>query len=185
MIDRTYELSVETIGAVNVVSLKVARRAGTDAQRRLALAEPLRATAGDPRSCWIGPDHWLLMSRQTSAPDMIAHCERGLSGILHNAVDYSAGLAGFRLAGGGVRDILAGGTAVDLRPVKFPVGSFTRTRFAQIPAHIIAVETDSYEIWVDRGDAHWLEVWLADTEDIVKRAGLATAGTDCTWHKGR
>ena len=176
MTDRTDGLDIETIEGVNVVSLKVVRGAGL--QGRSSLAAPLGTTTGDPWSCWVGPDHWLLMSRKLRASEMIAHCKSDLEGIVHNAVDYSSGLAGFRLVGG--EDILACGTAVDLRSEKFPPGSCVRTRLAQIPAQIIRTQSDAFEIWVDRSYADWLRSWLADTAEISAMAGYANAGADCT-----
>lgn len=180
MTDRTRVLSIEAIEGVKLVSLKVARGAGADLQGRKVFAAPLSTTTGDPWSCWVGPDHWLLMSRQMRASEMIARCKGDLDGITHNAVDYSSALAGFRLSGCGARDVLAGGTAVDLRPEKFPAGSCVRTRLAQIPAQIIGKQTDTFEIWVDRSHAHWLERWLSDTAEILAQADRAAADADCT-----
>ena len=101
----------------------------------------------------------------------------------HDAVDYSPGLAGFRLTGSGVRNVLAGGTAVDLRPMKFPVDSCVRTRLAQIPAQIMSRQTDTFEIWVERSYVDWLESWLADTAEIVASAHRVAASADCTRRK--
>ena len=150
--------------------LKVALGAAEDAAARMSLAAPLTAISGDPNSYWYGPDCWYLTSDTASAPGIIADCESKLDGILHNAVDYSSSLAAFRLSGDSARDVLVSGTGIDLRPSKFVTGICKRTRLAGILAMITAIDTDSFEIFVERSYATYFENWLRDTASIVSLA---------------
>ncbi len=157
------EVSIERLEKRTIVSLKVARHSLDIARERLRLAAPLCAAGDDPRSLWLGPDRWLLVSDSMTADAVIASCHEALSGVLHNALDYSAGLATLRLAGGETRQLLATGTGIDLRPVGFVPGSCCRTRLARIAAVIAADASDRFEIYVDRSYETYLTSWLEES----------------------
>ena len=161
-------LDVERVTGRAIVALKIARPA--DAGTRLNLADPVRATDGDPRSLWLGPDHWLLVSETLSSQAIIEHCEEALTGILHNAVDQSDGLAVLRLMGAGSRDLLATGCGLDLRPAKFSAGACCSTRLAQIEAIVVAQGLEHLEIYVDRSYQTYLSEWISDSISITARA---------------
>ncbi|MDH4125725.1 MAG: hypothetical protein OEW64_09305 [Gammaproteobacteria bacterium] len=150
----------------SIVSLKVARQSVDRARACMHLAEPLRACGSDPQSLWLGPDRWLLVSDTTTAAVIIDSCQRALAGILHNAVDYSSGLAVFRLAGVGARQLLATGTGIDLRPASFAAGSCCRTRLAQVAAVIVAAHAEVFEVYVDRSYETYLANWMAESSSI-------------------
>ena len=158
-----------------MVSLKVSRSAAHAARERLALAAPLHVSAGEPRSLWLAPDHWLLVSDAASADDLIAACRETLAEILHNALDYTAALAPLRIGGECTRELLASGTGVDLRPTRFTAGSCLRTRLAQIPAIITAPGGDVFEVYVDRSHETHIVDWLEDSMEIAARAEAAEA----------
>ena len=167
MVDRAgNELSVERVDNVSIVLLKVTRTAIDSAREKLQLAMPLEVEGSDPRSLWLGPDRWLLVSDSTSPDTIITSCTRALAGILHNAVDYSAALAAFRLTGPEARQLLATGTGIDLRSGKFPVDSCCRTRLAQIAAVIVAEAPETYNVYVDRSYETYLADWLAESASI-------------------
>ena len=126
----------------------------------------LLGLSGDPRSLWFGPDRWLLVSDSKSADSMVEECEKSLADVLHNAVDYSAGLAVYRLTGTGARDLLAAGCGLDFRDEKFQVGTCCRTRFAQIAAVIVAEGPEQFEIYVDRSYEKYLSDWLRDSQTL-------------------
>ena len=153
-----------------LVSLRVSRQAAGDAARRLHLAPPSRTAGEDPQSLWLGPDHWLLASRQQTASTLIERCETGLAGLLHNAVDLSAAFTVLRLAGGEMRDVLASGAGLDCREASFPQGGCRPTRFAQVATVIVATGTDEFELYVDRGYGRYLRDWLVDAALIAARA---------------
>jgi heterotetrameric sarcosine oxidase gamma subunit len=87
--------------------------------------------------------------------------------VLHSAVDYSAGLAVFRLSGPNSRDLLAADCGIDFRPDAFTVGTCCRTRLAQIAAVLVAAAPERTEIYVDRGYDSYLYNWLTDTASIA------------------
>ena len=164
------DIQIEHAADRALVSLRVARGAAADAVRRLQLAPPLSAVGDDPRSLWLGPDHWLLASRRQTASAMIERCQAALAGVLHIAVDQSAAYSVLRVAGGHVRDVLAAGAALDFRASGFPPGGCRPTRFAQVAVAIVATGTDEFEIYVDRGYGRYLRDWLEDTAGIAERA---------------
>lgn len=150
-----------------VVSLKVSKGQADTGGDRLNLAPPLRVRGTDPLSVWLGPDHWLILSRSQSSERLVGWCHNRLEGILHIAVDCSAAHAIMTLEGSGARALLASGSGVDFRPVHFPAGSCCRTRFAQISAVVIAVASNRFEILVDRSYAAWLSNWLSESMDVA------------------
>ena len=159
-------VSIERIENLSIVSLRISSKLLGDASDRLQLASPQSASGSDPRSLWIGPDRWLLVSSSISADSLIKSCEEALADVLHNAVDNSAGLAVFRLTGPGARDLLAAGCGLDFRDDKFPVGTCCRTRFAQIAAVIVAEGAEQFDIYVDRSYENYLSDWLSDSLSI-------------------
>jgi sarcosine oxidase subunit gamma len=159
-------VSIERIDDLSIVSLKVSSKSLDSAIDGLQLAAPLSANGSDPRSLWMGPDRWLIVSSSMSADLLVKRCEEALADVLHNAVDNSAGLAVFRLTGTGARDLLAAGCGIDFRDEKFPVGNCCRTRFAQIAAIIAADGPDRFDIYVERSYEKYLGDWLRDSADI-------------------
>ncbi len=150
-----------------IVLLKVSTSAIDSAREKLQLARPLEATGSDPRSLWLSPDRWALISDTKSPDEIIDSCTQALQGIVHNAVDYSSGLAGMRLAGPQAAQLLATGTAVDLRSDKFPVGSCCRTCLAQVAAVIVAAAPGIFDVYVDRSYETYLDDWFAESSSIL------------------
>ncbi len=164
-------VSIERIEDLSIVSLKVSIKSLDSAIDRLQLAAPISASGSDPRSLWLGPDRWLLVSSSISADSLVEMCGEALADVLHNAVDNSAGLAVFRIVGLNARDLLAAGCGLDFRDKKFPVGNCCRTRFAQIAAVIVAEGPEQYDIYVDRSFENYIGEWLRDSSSISARAG--------------
>jgi sarcosine oxidase subunit gamma len=160
------ELSIERMDNLSIVSLKVSRSAIDSARDRMQLANPREVAGSDPRSVWLGPDRWLLISDIRSATAIIDSCKQALNDIVHNAVDYSSGLAVTQIAGPGARRLLATGSGIDLRPESFPVGSCCRTRLAQVAAVIVAEAPETYDVYVDRSYGTYLSDWLAESASI-------------------
>jgi sarcosine oxidase subunit gamma len=160
------DVSIERIENLSIVSLKVSSKSLESARNKLKLASPSSISGSDPRSLWLGPDRWLLISNSASADSLIEKCEDALSEVLHNAVDNSSGLAVFRIVGPGARDLLAAGCGIDFRAKKFPVGDCCRTRFAQIAAVIAAGDAEHFDIYVDRSYEGYLDEWLRDSLSI-------------------
>jgi heterotetrameric sarcosine oxidase gamma subunit len=160
------DLGIERVDNRSIVSLKVSRNSIDIARDRLQLAKPSEIAGSDPRSLWLGPDRWLLISDTRSATAIIDSCKEALDDILHNAVDYSSGLVVTQIYGSKARRLLATGTGIDLRPKSFPVGSCCRTRLAQVAAVIVAETPLSYDVYVDRSFDRYLSDWLAESASI-------------------
>ena len=163
---RNNGVSIERIENLSIVSLKVSNKSLDDARKRLQLASPLSATGSDPRSLWLGPDRWLLVSNSTTPDVIVRNCNETLTEILHNAVDYSAGLAVLRIAGPTAGQILATGSGIDFRPENFPIRACCRTRLAQIAAVIVTETPQQFDIYVDRSYGTYLSDWLTDASNI-------------------
>ncbi len=163
---RDNEATIERIDELSVVSLKVSRKSLDDAQQKMQLAPPLRAAGTELTSLWLGPDRWLLVSESKTADEMIRHCNESLGDVLHNAVDYSAGLAIFRIFGLYAGQILASGSGVDFRPAEFPMGTCCRTRLAQVAAVVVAKGNGQFDVYVDRSYRTYMNDWLGDASHI-------------------
>ncbi len=169
-------VSIERIENLSIVSLKVSSKSIDSARDRLQLASPVSARGNDPRSLWFGPDRWLLVSSSMSADSLVKKCQEALADVLHNAVDNSAGLAVYRVAGPGARDLLAADCGLDFRSEKFPVGNCCRTRLAQIAAIIAAEGPEQFDIYVDRSYEAYLDEWLRDSLSISDLAASSGIG---------
>jgi len=167
-IERETGIEVEMMKLRCVVSLRVTRAASAAAVERFRLAAALTISDGEPRSLWMSPEHWLLMSDSLSAHEVITKCDDLLVDLTHNAVDYSDALAGLRLSGGDVRELLSSGCALDFRPASFPQGACQLTRFAQIAVAILASGDNQYDLFVDRSYASYVTSWLKDSITICR-----------------
>ena len=163
---RSNQVNIERIENLSIVSLKVSSKSLENASNSLQLAPAASTSGSDPRSLWFGPDRWLLVSGSKPAGSIVSECDEALADVLHNAVDYSSGLAVFRLTGPGARNLLAAGSGVDFRADKFPAGYCCRTRLAQIAAIIAADGPEQFDIYVDRSYGTYINDWLEDSLSI-------------------
>ena len=163
-------VSVDRIENLSIVSLKVSSKSLESARNKLQLASPTSVTGSDLRSLWFGPDRWLLVSNAMTPDSIITNCKETLTEILHNAVDYSAGLEVLRIIGPNARQLLVSGSGIDIRPEKFPIGTCCRTRLAQIAAVIAAGTPEQFDVYVDRSYGTYLNDWLTDASSIFAHA---------------
>ncbi|TWA63976.1 sarcosine oxidase subunit gamma [Azospirillum brasilense] len=128
----------------------------------VAPPEELGAAARSPLAdiLWLGPEEWLVLGH---GPDSLAPAllRAGLA-----AAEVGDGLPDLELSGPRARDVLAGGTALDLHPSAFPVGWATRTRLGRIGVLLQRVEDGGdgpvFRLHVERPWAGYLWSWLAD-----------------------
>ncbi len=163
-------VSIERIENLSIVSLKVSSKSLESARNKLQLASSTSVTGSDLRSLWLGPDRWLLVSNATTPDSIITNCKETLTGILHNAVDYSAGLVMLRIVGPNARQLLATGSGLDFRPEKFPIRTCCRTRLAQVAAVIVVEAPEQFDIYVDRSYGTYLYDWLTEASSISAHA---------------
>ncbi len=168
---RNNRVRIEHIENRSIVSLKVSSKSLASAREKLQLASPLCVASGDPRSHWIGPYQWLLLSDSMTPRSIIRNCEETLAETVHNAVDYSSGLAVLRIASSQAGQILATGSGIDFRPGKFPIDTCCRTRLAQIAVVIVAETPDQFDLYVDRSYGTYLNNWLTEASEILVHAG--------------
>ncbi len=167
------ETMIERVENIAIVSLKVGNTAVDEAIERLSLASPLHAEGSEPQSLWISPNQWQLVSRSQSSRSLIDVCNKQLSGLLFNAVDQSTGLAAFRIAGDGSRELLASGCGIDVRASQLKLGDCCRTRLAHILAIVVANGDDQFELLVDQSYANYFMDWLLNA---ARHVHVAAAG---------
>jgi sarcosine oxidase, subunit gamma len=120
---------------------------------------PNRAViGGDLTILWHGPGQWLIVRAPAAAPlaDELARvCGEGAA-----VVDLGHARTMLRLEGEAVRDLLATGTSIDLRPAHFTPGACALTALGKIGALLHAVATDTIDVYVARSYAQALVEWL-------------------------
>jgi sarcosine oxidase subunit gamma len=123
-------------------------------------ATPNRAVAsGDLTVLWHGPGQWLIVHTPGAAPltdELVRVC-----GERAAVIDLGHARAALRFAGEGVRDLLAKGTSIDLRPAGFPPSACALTALGKINALLHAVAPATIDVYVPRSYAQAFVEWLA------------------------
>ncbi len=118
-------------------------------------------TSGDYRVFWLGPDEWLVVTLAADTLGLLRRLRESLSGQHASVTDMSGGQIALRLAGPGVRDVLAKGCTLDFHPDKFSVGTCAQSGLAKANVLIGLVDDrPAYEIVVHRSFAEYLVLWL-------------------------
>ncbi len=109
---------------------------------------PRRVMACDIAFLWAGPDRWLVTA--PAGPDL-EHLLRRHLGDLAAVTDQSDGRIMLRIAGHGVREMLARLIGIDLHPRRFRAGDTALTLAGHVPIHIWQLDdTPVYEVAVPR-----------------------------------
>ncbi len=114
---------------------------------------------GDHAALWLGPDEWLLVGPAGTAASIIEGVEASLEGAHRSVVDVSASRVGIELRGGGVRELLSKGCAIDLHPRVWTSGSCAQTSVGKAPV-ILHERVDATRILVRTSFADYLTEWL-------------------------
>ena len=118
-------------------------------------------TSGDSRVFWLGPDEWLIVASAEDTLGLLTRLRESLSGQHASVTDMSGGQIALRLAGPGVRDVLAKGCTLDFHPHKFKVGTCAQSGLAKANVLIGLVDDQPvYEIVVRRSFAEYLVLWF-------------------------
>lgn len=122
----------------------------------VALPEVSRwsATASGGTVLWLGPDEWLLL-------DASGVSESSLRDAGAVVVEQSGQRVSV-LIGGDAPGLLAKGTALDLHPAAFPVGSALQSFLGQTIVVFLARSGGEVEILVRSSFARYLGDWLLD-----------------------
>ena len=127
------------------------------------------ALAVGTRILWLGPDEWLVVSRDGDDP--ADRLSAALAGQHAAVADVSDGRAVIALSGANARDVLAKGCPLDLHPRAFGPGRCAQSHLAK--AHVLLHQIGDaplFEIYVHRSFADYLWHWL---EDAAEEYGLA------------
>jgi sarcosine oxidase subunit gamma len=127
---------------------------------------------------WLGPDEWLITSPYPTPEELETGLRSAISvgGPAHDdaggddaeftgsVVDLSAQRTTIGLRGEHVRDLLAGGCAVDLHPRVFGRGAAVQTLLGQAGVVLMALDGTGthYQIVVRSSFAGYVIAWLLD-----------------------
>ncbi len=107
------------------------------------------------------PEQWLAVAPGAAADSIAGRLDKKL-GALAMITDQSHGRTVMHLQGPRSRDVLAKGTAVDLRRSSFTPGSCASTQIGHVGVMIACTEKDSFELSVLRSFAEGF--WLGLSE---------------------
>ena len=119
--------------------VKVAMRSATGvALPKIGACVP----AGSCILAWMSPDELLIVAPSGEAQKIYSNLDKALSGLHALLEDVSDARANFTLTGANVREVLAKLAPMDTNQAQFPVGSFNRTRFAQVAGAVFMEKED-------------------------------------------
>jgi sarcosine oxidase subunit gamma len=142
---------------------KTAARLSTHLRLTITPTPNRAVTAGECTVLWHGPAQWLVVRRPGAAP--LADELAALFGDEAAVVDLGHARVVLRLEGQAVRDLLAKGTSVDLRPAHFAAGACALTALGKIGALLHAVGPNTIDVYVARSYAQALSEWIAHVTD--------------------
>lgn len=123
--------------------------------------EPNTVCVGTNTMYWLGPNEWLLATRENAAAEIAAKLSKTLKNQ-HIAVnDLSGGQVTYRLLGDAAAALLAKGCTLDLHPSVFGSGLCAQSGLAKAAVLLAPLCDESgYEIVVRRSFADYLWQWL-------------------------
>lgn len=121
----------------------------------LPTAPDMALSAGPLTVFRIGPDSWHAVDETDHAFGPRLETTAGL-----RALDMTSARSRLRLRGAAVRDLLAVGAAIDLRPSAFPPGAFAQTTVGNATALLHAMPDDAFDAYVARSFAVSWARWL-------------------------
>ena len=111
----------------------------------LGVAVPKRGTyaqTGETLLAWMSPDELLIMVPSAAGRASFAALEQALDGLHYLLADVSDARASFSIQGNAAREVVAKLAPMDVSSAQFPMGSFARTRFAQVAGAIFVEQED-------------------------------------------
>jgi sarcosine oxidase subunit gamma len=106
---------------------------------------------------WHGPGQWLIVRAPAATPladELARACGEDAA-----VVDLGHARSVLRFEGEGVRDVLATGTSIDLRPAHFAPGACALTALGKIGALLHAAAPATIDVYVARSYAQALIEW--------------------------
>ena len=145
---------------------RIEREAGfplPDTVNRIAVGS---GSGSERLSISLAPDEWLLIDAVDPA-DLETRVRTASTRDGGTVVDVSAHRTLLELRGPRVRDLLAAGTAIDVHPRAFPVGTAAQTLFARVDVIIGRGREDLYHMAVRASFAPYLLAWIRDALDGI------------------
>lgn len=155
---------------------------GAAAQRiASALGAPLptdpntAVQAGDLRVLWLGPQEWLLVGPDGSAPATADLLRAALEDEPGSVVDVSANRTTLDLSGPAARQVLEKGCTLDLHPRAFGPGHCAQTLLSKVNVILHQLDAEpTYRLLVRGSFAQYLADWLLDAMEEYRQPPLAS-----------
>ncbi|SEO30393.1 sarcosine oxidase subunit gamma [Salinihabitans flavidus] len=154
--------TVEEVGLRGMITLRgdlsgKAVAAAVKAAVGAGVPDVRRIVQGDQgAAAWMSPDELLLLTGYDRAAEAVAAAQDAMGTAHGLVVNVSDARAGFRVSGGGAREVLGKLSPVDFSAEAFGAGQFRRSRLAQVPAAIWANENGSLEVICFRSVAQYV-----------------------------
>lgn len=114
--------------------------------------------ADDLAVLWHGPGQWLIVRAPAAA--QLAHELARVCAEDAAVVGLGHARTVLRFEGSGVRDVLARGTSIDLRPAHFSPGACALTALGKVNALLHAVASETIDVYVPRSYGQAFVEWL-------------------------
>ncbi|MBV8964089.1 MAG: sarcosine oxidase subunit gamma [Hyphomicrobiales bacterium] len=127
--------------------------------------EPCRASvSGERAALWLGPDEWLLLARESEAPDLIEKLTVALAPLSFSLVDVSHRQVGLKVSGEHAALLLSAGCPLDLDRQAFPIGMCTRTLLQKTEIVLWRIAETAFHLEVARSFAPYAWGFLEQAE---------------------
>ena len=111
---------------------------------------------------WMSPDELLITVDGPESVVIYADLQKALKGQHALLADVSDARAVFTLKGSHGLEVLAKLSPMDFHPMQFKVGSFTRTRFAQVAGAVFRVDAETIVLICFRSVQQYMFSLLCD-----------------------
>jgi sarcosine oxidase subunit gamma len=119
------------------------------------------AAAEGVRTCWLGPDEWLVMCDGEKEKTLADGLRRALAAQVAAVTEVSSGQTVLALSGRRAIDVLAKGCPLDLHPRVFGPGRCAQTYIARAGALILRTgAAPGFELVVRSSFADYFWLWL-------------------------
>ena len=109
---------------------------------------------------WMAIDEYAIFIERCNSQKMVDHIVRKMKKFDILCVNMSDSRTFFRLVGKGWREVLSKGTPADLSTKVFGVGSFRRTRIANVAIAVWVVDENEAYLFSMRSVSEYVQNWL-------------------------
>jgi len=119
--------------------------------------------------CWLGPDEWLIHSRQPQMPVLEAAFGSLAASQFVSSVDVGSGYTIFEISGMRAREVLQKGCPLDLHPQVLQVGHCAQSHYFKAGVLLKPISPNSYELVVRRSFAdYFYRIMLTAAEEFLQ-----------------